>query len=190
MLTLSAMIEYVIPPFPGDTVTIVGAVLIPAAGWPLWGVFAAVMAGSTAGAALDWWLGVWLADHDGRDTWIHRWMRRESVEPRIEKLKEQFARHGTIYIVLNRFLPAFRSLFFVSAGLARLPLGKVLLFGALSAALWNAALLGVGYLVGYKLERLADIVSQYSTAVWMILGAFLVIWFVSRLLERYRGEDE
>ena len=187
VLTASAMIEYVVPPFPGDTVTIVGAVLIPTAGWPWWAVFAAVMLGSTIGAGFDWWLGYWIAENEHRDTWLHRFLERESVEPRVAKLKDQFRKRGSAYIAANRFLPAFRALFFVVAGLTRLPLGRVLFYAAISAAVWNAALLGAGYAVGYNLDELASLVEQYTNIVWGLLGAAVIGWFVFKLIQRYRG---
>ncbi|MGM0558481.1 MAG: DedA family protein [Myxococcota bacterium] len=187
VLTASAMLEYIFPPFPGDTVTIVGAVLIPTAEWPWWGVFGAVMVGSTVGAAFNWWIGYWVANNEHRDTWVHRFMKRDGVAPKIAKLKRQFKKYGSVYISANRFLPAFRSLFFVSAGLTKLPLGRVLVFAALSAAVWNAALLGAGYLVGYNLDALAELVRQYTNVVWGLLGAGIVTWFVFKMIQRYRG---
>lgn len=190
VLTASAMIEYVFPPFPGDTVTIAGAVLIPTASWPWYGVFAAVMSGSMLGSAFNWWIGDWIARHEGQDTWIHRFMQRESVAPKIDKLKGQFEQYGTIYIAANRFLPAFRSLFFVSAGLARLALPKVLFYAALSAGVWNAGLLGVGYLVGYNIDELVRIVRQYTNVVWVILGLLVFGWFVLKLVGRYRDSSD
>jgi membrane-associated protein len=188
VLTASAMIEYVMPPFPGDTVTIVGAVLIPTAGWPWWAVFAAVMIGSMLGSAIDWWVGHWVVENEHRDTWLHRFMRRESVAPKITKLKRQFQKYGTIYIAANRFVPAFRSFFFLTAGLARLPLGKVLFWAAVSAGVWNAALMGAGYAVGYNLDELASLVDQYTNVAWALLGAGVLCWFVFKLVQRYRGD--
>ena len=175
LLTLSAAVEYLFPPFPGDSVTIVGAILIPTAGWPFWAVFAAVMVGSMAGAAVDWWVGTWLAREHGRQTFLHRFVQRENVASRLDKIKQQFDRHGSVYIAANRFVPAFRALFFVAAGMARLDLRRVMLFTGLSAAAWNGALLAVGYLVGYNLDALVDIVSKYTTAVLISLGVLLAI---------------
>ena len=57
MLGGSAMVEYVFPPFPGDTITLFGAVLITAYGWSFAAVFGAVMLGSMAGAMADYYLG-------------------------------------------------------------------------------------------------------------------------------------
>ncbi|MFB6372631.1 MAG: DedA family protein, partial [Bradymonadaceae bacterium] len=148
ILALSAIIEYVVPPFPGDSITLVGAVLIPRAGWPVWGVFGAVMVGTVVGASFDWWVGRWLSSNDDGDTWLHRWIRRDRVADRVDQLRGQFEKWGSVYLMLNRFVPAFRAVFFVAAGLAELDWWKVVLFGGLSAALWNGAILGVGYAVG------------------------------------------
>lgn len=189
ILMLSAAIEYVVPPFPGDTVTLAGAVLIPTAGWPFWAVLAAVTVGSLAGAAIDWAAGRWVAEHQTRDTWIHRLLDRDGVRPKIEKVIEQFERHGAIYLSLNRFVPAFRAVFFVAAGLARIVLWKVLVFAALSATLWNLAILGAGYLVGYNIEALAEWVERYSTAFYVAAGIALVIWFGIKVVTKTTQTD-
>lgn len=187
VLGLGAGIEYVVPPFPGDTVTLAGAVLIPTAGWPWPGVFAAVIAGSLAGAALDWWVGRWLARTD-RQTWLHVWLGRDGVREKVETLRERFQKHGATYILFNRFIPAFRGVFFVAAGLAGLPLGRVMLFAAISAALWNGAILSLGALVGYNLERLAGLVEGYSQVMLAIIAALVVAWLVRQWWERSSRE--
>jgi len=62
-----------------------------------------------------------------------------------------------------------RVLFLVGGGVARLRLSVVLAWGALGAALWNAALLGLGYVVGYRIERIAYWVDRYSE-VFLVVG--------------------
>jgi membrane protein DedA with SNARE-associated domain len=181
ILMISAMIEYLVPPFPGDTITLAGAVLIPAAGWPFLGVLGAVTVGSLLGAAIDWKVGAWVADNQHRKTWIHRQLNRERVRPKIDKLIGQFERHGAIYLTLNRFVPAFRSVFFIAAGMARIVLWKVLLFACLSALLWNGAILAFGYFVGYNIEVLGIWIGRYSTAFYLVVGFALLIWFVIKI---------
>jgi membrane-associated protein len=186
ILGVSAIIEYVFPPFPGDTITLVGAVLIPRAGWPIWGVFGAVMVGTAIGTAVDWRLGIWLADHETGDTWLHDWLARENVSRKVETIKQQFERWGGAYLMANRFVPAFRAVFFVAAGLARLQLKTVLLFGCLSAALWNAALLGVGYAVGYNLRDLAAVVETYSQVFWVVALVAIALWMATIIYDLFR----
>lgn len=189
LLSLSAMIEYIFPPFPGDTVTLVGAVLIPAAGWPWPLVFGAVIIGSLVGAAIDWRVGVWLQAHRDADTWINRILGKESIQRRVDKLLERFERHGAAYIVLNRFIPAFRAIFFLAAGMAGLRLWKVLLHAAISAALWNTAILSVGYFVGYNIDALAGWIDRYTQLFWVLLGAGVLGWLLLQLWRRYRRKS-
>ena len=60
VLGLAAALEYVVPPFPGDTITLPGGVYAVRGTqpWPL--VFLVVTAGSVVGAAINYWAGHWL----------------------------------------------------------------------------------------------------------------------------------
>jgi membrane protein DedA with SNARE-associated domain len=189
LLMLSAMVEYLVPPFPGDTVTIAGAVLVPTAGWPLWAVFLAVTTGSVIGAAIDWWVGDWVARNQEKNTWVHRFLDRDKIRPKVDKLIRQLERHGAVYITLNRFVPAFRAVFFLAAGLARLVLWKVLVFAAISAALWNAALMGVGYLVGYNIDQLAFWIQRYTRVFYIAIGVALCVWFGIKIVGMIRDKS-
>jgi membrane protein DedA with SNARE-associated domain len=189
LLMLSATIEYVFPPFPGDSVTLVAAILIPTAGWPVAGVFAAVMLGSMIGCAFNWWLGSWVTREPDRDTWLHRWLRRPKVAERMDAIKSQFGRRGAWYIVANRFVPAFRSLFFIAAGIAQMRLWVVLAWAALSAALWNAAILAAGSAVGYNLDVLVSLMEKYTNIFWVVLAIALVLWGIKRFWDHQKSED-
>ena len=57
VLAASALIEYVFPPFPGDTVTLFGAILITSHGWSFAGVFGSVMAGAGVGSMAAFYAG-------------------------------------------------------------------------------------------------------------------------------------
>ncbi len=185
MLTVAAMVEYIFPPIPGDSVILAGAILIPTADWPWWAVFAAVMLGSMLGAAGDWWFGTLVANR--RDEGPGQWLSRPKVKKRLDEIVEKFEKHGAKFLALNRFLPAFRALFFVAAGIARLPLREVLLWAAVSAAAWNALLLGVGWLVGYNLEALVRFVEQYTYAVLGGLALVAIVWSIYRWIRARKG---
>lgn len=191
VLALSAMLEYVFPPFPGDTVALFGAFLITARGWNALLVIGAITGGSLVGAWLDFAVGVALAkapDWEPR-TWVgRRWQRTWT---RVEPLTKRLHERGAWYIVVNRFLPGIRALFFVAAGMAGLRLRAVLLWGALSAMLWNAVIIAVGVTIGANWERLQAIFRTYTTAAWVLIGlvaaALVVRWLIRHL--RARGES-
>lgn len=180
-ISLAALCEYVVPPFPGDTITMFGAVLITAYDWSFWGVFGAVMCGSVVGSMLAFYIGGWW-----RRRRAHGHRRSESVD----RLVEKFRRHGAAYLVLNRFLPGIRSMFFVAAGLAEMRPGAVLAYSAVSAALWNLGLIGLGSALGANHETLLGWMKQYTLAVWSIIGALAVLWIVGRRLRRRPHRDE
>jgi membrane protein DedA with SNARE-associated domain len=73
----------------------------------------------------------------------------------------------------------------VAAGAARIPLRKVLLLGGLSAALWNALLLGVGALIARNLAEMGAILDRYTGAAWVAMGV-VATFVVGRALLRRR----
>ncbi len=180
VLAASALVEYVFPPFPGDTVTLFGAVLITRQGWSFAWVFGSVMAGAGVGSMVAYYAG-------------QRWQRRRDrsvAEGRrrrasLDRLIAGFERHGPAYLVLNRFLPGFRALFFVAAGMAGMRPGPVLAYSLCSAALWNLALVAAGAALGANLDELAGWVQRYMMAVWILAGA-IALGLVARALWRRR----
>lgn len=188
VLAVCSGIEYIVPPFPGDTVTLAGAILIPTAGWPWYGVFAATILGSLVGAWLNWLLGRWLVSAE-EHTFIHRWLAEPSRHAKLEQLAAKFEQHGAAYITLNRFIPAFRGLFFIASGVAGLSLPRVLFFGGVSAALWNMALLGVGAAVGYNIDRLGHLLGVYGKVVVAILCVVGGAWIASRWFKNRSSSD-
>jgi membrane protein DedA with SNARE-associated domain len=180
IIAASAMIEYLVPPFPGDTLTLFAAVLITGHGWSFFAVFGSVMAGSLAGSMATFYLGGWLR-------------RRRAREPAPEKdtmvvrLVVKFQRHGSAYLVLNRFLPGVRALFFVAAGMAGMRPAAVLFYSALSAALWNLAVIAAGSAVGANFDTLLGWVRRYTTIMWVIISAIVLLW-TARYVMRRRSE--
>jgi membrane protein DedA with SNARE-associated domain len=174
VLAGSAAIEYVFPPFPGDFVTVLGAVLVTGYGWSFFAVLAAVMLGSVLGAFAAFEVG-------------EIWARRRAADPnatprpRLDAIVARFKRHGSAYVVINRFVPGIRGLIFVAAGLAGLPRRSVLFYAAVSALVWNLALMGLGVALGANLEALRTWVERYTIAAWVVLVvAGLVILVVVR----------
>jgi membrane protein DedA with SNARE-associated domain len=185
LLGLSALIEYIFPPFPGDTITLFGAFLVTRYDWNLPLMFCSVMIGSGVGAMIDFYVGVWMGRryHDGT------FLRGERLRKEVERVLDAFRRHGEIYVAINRFLPAVRAVFFVAAGVAGLRPLRVLFFALVSAAAWNALIIAAGYGVGASWGRIQSIFNTYSTIAWAALGAAALALVVRWLLRRRRTSD-
>lgn len=181
LLAASAALEYIFPPFPGDTITLLGAILITGYGWSFGLVFGAVMLGSLAGSMAAFFLGALLSRRRAQ----RRGDKAAAVEKSIiDGLVERFRRRGPAYLVVNRFLPGIRSLFFVAAGLAGMRPVPVLFYSALSAALWNLALIAAGALLGANLGSLEHLVRDYTAVAWIVLAAVAVALLLRAWLRR------
>lgn len=181
LLFLAAGIEYVFPPFPGDTIVLMGAFLVGARGWDPLPVYAAVNLGGAAGMALTHACGRFLARRDA--AWRLRSPRWARLARRLDPLLPLLARRPAWYLLLNRFLPSVRALLFVAAGRAGVSLPRTLLLGGLSALLWNALLLAAGAAIGDNFERLAGLFARYNLAAWIAIGVLAgaaALWLSGR----------
>ena len=170
-------VEYVFPPIPGDTVALFAVALAVRAQLHWFAVYCSMTLGALLGGLVAWGFGVWLAHHEAH--WPS-FMKTPAATRALDAVRRGYARHGAMYLAVNRFLPALRAFFFVGAGLSRMSAGAVVVYGGLSALVWNALLLGVGYLVGSNWEVLVDIASRYTVATLI-----LVLVVVGGVLARF-----
>jgi membrane-associated protein len=174
LVAASAAIEYVFPPIPGDTVALFAVALAARAQLNWLFVYVSMTLGAIAGGLAAWGFGAWLARHE--DSWPS-FLKSPRATRALDAVRRGYDRHGAMYLAANRFLPALRAFFFVGAGLSRMSLGAVVLYGGISAALWNAMLLGAGYAVGSNWEALSDLAERYTVAtlVFVILAIVVVV---------------
>lgn len=174
LLFFASVLEYVFPPFPGDTVTVVGAYYAVVDVQPLFLIFLAVIGGNLVGSAIDYGAGVLL----------RRWRPRRLSLERLSAIEETWKRKGDWLIVANRFLPGVRGLFFVAAGLSGMPFARVMMLGALSSALWSSALLALGFVLGANLPTLLGWVRAYGVVAWGVVAVAAAIFLARWLLRR------
>lgn len=171
VLGICAFIEYIFPPFPGDTICLLGAAAAASSSLSAAWIFASLTTGAIIGGVVAYRFGVWLDGH--RDRWPKA-LQNDKAQAQLERLENWFERYGAASLAINRFSPAFRSLFFVAAGLSAVRLWQVVLFGGISAALWNAGILAVGMTIGANLDALEGFLAQYQRAAWLLVIAAIV----------------
>jgi membrane protein DedA with SNARE-associated domain len=167
-LGAAAAVEYLVPPLPGDTVTLFGAFLCTTAGRSPLLVYGAINAGAVTGAMTAYGVGRALRSHPG-------WLTRPTLRRALDDATRRFERHGSVYLVVNRFIPALRGVFFVAAGTAGLPAWKVLLFGGVSALLWNALLVLVASAIGDNWARLQEVFQRYTVAALSLVAVVVAV---------------
>lgn len=181
LLFAGALIEYLVPPVPGDMFVVAGAVLVAAFGWHFVPVLVVVTAGAVLGAWLDFLIGKWLV-RSGR---IAR--MGERGQGAVGKIVDQMKRHGPAYLAINRFVPALRAFFFVAAGIAGLTTRQVVFWSALSALAWNSLLVGVGYALGGNLDAVETFFTRYSLIAWSIIAAVILFFAIRALIRRHKN---
>jgi membrane protein DedA with SNARE-associated domain len=178
LVAAAAAVEYIFPPIPGDTVALFAVALAVRAQLHWVFVYLSMTLGALLGGLGAWGFGLWLANNE--DSWPS-FLKTPGATRALDAVRRGYEQHGGMYLVVNRFLPALRAFFFVVAGLSRMSAGPVILFGGISAALWNALLMGLGYAVGNNWDVLRDVAERYAAAT-LILIVLAVIAGVGRFL--------
>jgi membrane protein DedA with SNARE-associated domain len=182
LLGVAALLEYVVPPFPGDTVTLLGGAYVARGEHPLVLVLGALVLFSLVGMAATWRLGRALghrvdAAKDGPLAFglTHEQVRRAQALMRTR---------GDWVLVLNRFMPSFRAVVFVAAGASGVPLRRVLALGSASALAWNGLLLVIGANVGANAEALEAWLTRYRTTSLALCAVALAAFLAWRWWKR------
>ncbi|WNB87428.1 DedA family protein [Cellulomonas sp. ATA003] len=179
-------LETVFPPIPSEVVLPVAGLL---AGQGRMSVVLAVVGatvGSVVGALVLFRAGAAL----GADR-LRRVADRLPLVDRadVERSERWFDRHGGTSVLIGRCVPVVRSLVSIPAGVERMPLVRFVTWTALGSAVYNAALVGAGYLLG---SRWTEIGTYSDVLNYTILAGFAlaVAVFVRRRLRERRAEAQ
>lgn len=167
--------ETVFPPIPSEAVLPLAGYLAERGefAWPL--VLLTATAGSVAGAMV-----LYEVVRGGGRPVAYRLIRFGRLEPEgLDRAEEQFRRHGPWIVLLGRCVPGLRSLVSLPAGLLRMPRGQYVLLTLAGSLVWNAVLVGAGYVLGTQWDRVSDALGSVSTPLLVtvvVLGAGFLLW--------------
>ncbi|MEJ2025848.1 MAG: DedA family protein [Deltaproteobacteria bacterium] len=182
-LGVSAFVENVFPPIPGDTITAFGAFLVGTHRLSFVWVYTATTMGSIVGFLVLFRIGTFL----GRGFFLERDYRFFKAND-ILKAEEWFRKYGYLLIALNRFFPGIRSAIAVAGGISRLGIIRVTILAFISCSVWNLIWIWAGYSLGTNWgivrERMSSILAHYNITVAVLLIAGVLFFFLKR---RFRG---
>jgi membrane protein DedA with SNARE-associated domain len=180
VLFISAFLENVIPPIPGDTVVVVGAYLVSTEKLGFWGVFISTCIGSTFGFMVMYFIGAKF----GRTFFYKKSRAKLFKESQIKKVEKWFANWGYWVIFANRFLSGTRSVVSIFAGLFHLNAFYVLGLGFISTMIWNGILISLGLFLGENWNKLIEYVKEYNFVFIIITIIFIVVIFSIRNMKK------
>ena len=110
-----------------------------------------------------------------------------SFEPAtcIRRTEDTFLRHGKGSLLLAKFVPGLNAVAAPIAGVFKMPRLTFLLLNGISAILWAACFIGLGYLFQNQLEDLLEIVLNLSGSLATIVVAIFIIYIGYKYLRRH-----
>lgn len=161
------VIESSFIPFPSELVVPPAAYLAmqPDSTMNIYAVTLIATAGALVGALVNYYLALWV----GRPI-VYRFANSRLGhmllidEAKVDKAEKYFDDHGAISTFIGRLIPAVRQLIYIPAGLARMHLGKFVIFTTLGALVWNAILALLGYFLStfVNKDQLLTKVEEYN----------------------------
>lgn len=187
-VTLFMAIESSFIPFPSEAV-------VPPAAWKaaVTGEMSVVLVvlfatlGALIGAFINYYLAVWL----GRPI-VYKFANSRLGhmclidETKVQNAEKYFDKHGAVSTFIGRLVPAVRQLISIPAGLARMGLGRFVLYTSLGAGVWNAILAALGYYMAsipgmQSEEAVMNKVKEYSSEigiVFIVLAVAIVTYLI------------
>jgi len=182
-LGLSAFVENVFPPIPGDTITAFGAFLVGVGRLDFFGVYISTTLGSLLGFMSLFWIGGYL----GRRFFMEKDYRFFKAKD-IVKAEDWFRKYGYFLIALNRFFPGVRSVISIAGGISRLNVTRVIILALLSCGVWNILWIMLGYFLGTNWEvfekKLSSILLKYNITILILFCLCIVLIIIRKKFSR------
>ena len=179
-----AFVENVFPPSPSDLVVVIGGSLVSTGVISFIPTLLLTTIGSVVGFLILFYFGSTVDRklvHSGKYKYI-------PVDA-IEKVELWFKKYGYYVIIANRFMPGTRSVISFFAGMSSLNVKKTLLLAAISALVWNAIIIYLGYVFGNNVEVVDKYLSTYSNIAISITVIVVIILVVKFYLSRKKNKE-
>ena len=178
-ITLLMAIESSFIPFPSEVVVPPAAYRAASTGdLNVWLIIFFATVGASIGALVNYYLALWLGKpivyKFANSRFGHMCLINQE---KVETAEKFFNKHGVIATFIGRLVTVVRQLISIPAGLAKMNIGKFILYTALGAGIWNAVLAALGWyleaIVPY--DQLTETVTQYSDTIGYAIVGLVVL---------------
>jgi membrane protein DedA with SNARE-associated domain len=143
--------------------------------WSYWIAVIVATIGNTTGSLIAYGIGVY-----GGRPFLERYGKYILIRHHeIEIAEHWFARWGSPTVFFSRMLPIVRTFISFPAGVARMPLGKFVLYSTLGALPWSMALVWAGVQLGENWEQIRHALEPFDLVIAIgVVGmlAVLLLW--------------
>ena len=185
-LTVLVALENIFPPIPSEVILPLAGFLIGQNRFSFPAVLISTTLGSLIGASVLYGIGMAIGQQRVRGL-FERYGKWALLTPDdLSQSETWFDRHGPVAVFIGRLVPVVRSLVSIPAGYRRMPLSQFLLLSGFGSALWNGALVSLGWALGENWREVEDYVGWLQ---YLVIGAvvFLIARFVWQRRRRVMG---
>lgn len=171
-----AGIENFFPPVPADVIALTGGFLAGQGVVNPWMAFLVVWACNVTGALL-----IYLVGRRFGEAFFQTRFGRLLLQPKqMERLSGFYEKHGVLVIFVSRFLPAFRAVVPIFAGLSGMSFWRTALPIAVASGAWYGLIVYLGATAGENWEQIRA--SVEASGRWLalaagVLGAIVAWWW-------------
>ncbi|MBX6362315.1 MAG: DedA family protein [Gemmatimonadetes bacterium] len=184
VLGVGGALENIVPPVPADTVVLFGAFLSARGQANPWLVWLVVLVPNAASAMVVYLVARRYGEQAFR-TRLGQWILHPD---QLQKVGRFYRRWGVFAIFISRFLPAFRAVVPVFAGVSEVAPRRVAVPIVTASALWYGLLVYLGHTAGANWRSILDAFGRINRVLlWIALGLALVVlawWWRSRRAKR------
>lgn len=186
---LSAFVELVFPPYPGQTVILAFGFLAGSQASlghsALW-LMLMFLLGTFAGSVLVYEIGRAKGKSVLEWKFVHFFISHKELL-RGEKIAHKF---GTWAVFLAKFIPGIGALAVLLTGVFGLKRSRILMCLGLTATVHSMALFWVGRTVGESRDKIAEFGHTYNVVVWWVVGILLAAWITTKIIAWRKEKKE
>lgn len=177
-VALLMALENIVPPIPSEVIMGLGGMGVARGDFDLTALLIAGTVGSVAGNFAWYEVGRRIG-HERLRPFVNRWGRWLTLNwSEVERVVAFFHRHGGPIVFVARFMPFFRTMISLPAGMARMGWVRFVLYTAAGSLIWNCVLVWAGYTLGTRFGDLA----KYTGPVAIAIGAAIVAGYLYRVI--------
>lgn len=162
-------LENIVPPIPSEVIMGLGGMAVARGDMAIVPLVLAGTAGTTAGNYVWYFIG----RHVGYTRFRPfverhgRWLTMEWED--VERLHRFFVHHGGWVVFVFRFMPTFRTIISLPAGITGMPVWRFLIWTFAGSLIWNAILAAAGLYMGSRFADLDRYVGPLATAIIVLI---------------------
>jgi membrane protein DedA with SNARE-associated domain len=171
-------------------------IIMPLAGWMLaqaagLGVGFVVLAGVCGGIGNVFGsLISYVVGDKGGVPFLRRWGKYILISNHdLDRANHWFNAHGDWITFIARFVPGVRTFISLFAGIARMHLGRFILYAFLGSFIWSAALAYGGYVLGQNWEQIRAAIRPFDYPILGVIIVLIIVFFWLRLRSRKAAKE-